>query len=157
LRILELGSGPGHLAKHILENCTASHYAALDFSDAMHGIARENLKGFTDKVSYLTRDFRRADWADGLADFDAVVTMQAAHKTRHKRHLPGFLVMARDTLRVGGLFLYSDHYAEAGSGKNEQLYLPRDEQAAALVQAGLKDVDCLLMEGGMALYRGAKA
>lgn len=43
LRILELGSGPGHLAREILVHCDVHIYVALDFSPAMHEIAAEHL------------------------------------------------------------------------------------------------------------------
>ena len=35
-RILELGSGPGFLAQHVLDIIPVSKYVALDFSEAMH-------------------------------------------------------------------------------------------------------------------------
>ena len=41
IRVLELGSGPGHLAKAILTACPrVTYYAAIDFSPAMHDLAR---------------------------------------------------------------------------------------------------------------------
>src|SRR5262249_48737925 len=63
--VLELGSGPGQLAEQILGQCTVRHYTALDFSEAMHSIAGERLGAWRDTVTYLTRDFRDAGWADG--------------------------------------------------------------------------------------------
>lgn len=43
LRILELGSGPGELAREILLHCDVASYTALDWSQAMHEIATEHL------------------------------------------------------------------------------------------------------------------
>src|SRR5215510_6735387 len=43
LRVLELGSGPGQLAREILLHCDVQSYVALDFSPAMHEIAAEHL------------------------------------------------------------------------------------------------------------------
>lgn len=42
-QILELGSGPGFLADHILKNLPLLCYVALDFSNAMHRLARQRL------------------------------------------------------------------------------------------------------------------
>jgi trans-aconitate methyltransferase len=39
-RILELGSGPGFLAERLLRRLPDAHYTALDFSPAMHELAR---------------------------------------------------------------------------------------------------------------------
>ena len=150
--ILELGSGPGHLAEVILQHCAVASYVALDFSAAMHDLARARLAAFLDRVEFVERDFRIPDWGAGLRNFDAVVTLQAAHEIRHKRHFVSFLVAARERLRNAGTLLYCDHYMERGSGKNPDLMLDRDAQLTALREAGFMDVSRLLDEGGMALY-----
>jgi SAM-dependent methyltransferase len=150
--ILELGSGPGHLAEQILRHCAVRRCVALDFSAAMHDLARARLKPFIDRVDFVQRDFREPDWGEGLGRFDAVVTLQAAHETRHKRHLPAFLRTARERLIAGGPLLYADHYAEEGSDKNPHLMVAREEQPIALENAGFGKVTLLLDNGGMALY-----
>jgi SAM-dependent methyltransferase len=148
--VLELGSGPGHLAEQILRQCAVRNYAALDFSEAMHTLARERLTDAKDKTVFLNRDFRDAGWPRDLGPFDAVITMQAAHETRHHRHLVPLLARAHGLLTAGGLLLYCDHYA--GPGKNPDLYVERGEQAGRLAQAGYMSAQCLHDEGGMALY-----
>jgi SAM-dependent methyltransferase len=150
--LLELGSGPGHLAEQILQHCAVRRYVALDFSAAMHDLARTLLHPFFDRVEFVRRDFRDPDWGTGLGRFDAIVTLQAAHETRHKRHLPAFLRAAKHCLIEGGTLLYADHYAEEESGKNPSLMLRRAEQPLALKQAGFSNVALLLDKGGMALY-----
>ncbi len=151
--ILELGSGPGHLAERMLQCCPIRRYVALDFSAAMHDLARERLTPFLDRVEFVQRDFRSPDWGTGLGRFDAVVTMQAAHETRHKRHLPALIRAAKQQLVRRGTLLYSDHYAEEGSDKNPLLMSTREEQRQALEQAGFMDIHLLLDESGMALHR----
>jgi SAM-dependent methyltransferase len=150
--VLELGSGPGHLAERILQCCPIRRYVALDFSAAMHDLARERLTHFLDRVEFVQRDFRSPDWGTGLGRFDAVVTMQAAHETRHKRHLPALICAAKQQLVRSGILLYSDHYAEEGSDKNPLLMATRQEQRQALKQAGFTDMHLMLDEGGMALH-----
>jgi SAM-dependent methyltransferase len=149
--ILELGSG--HLADRILQWCPIRRYVALDFSAAMHDLARERLARFLGRVEFVQRDFRSPDWGTGLGRFDAIVTMQAAHETRHKRHLPAFIGAAKQQLVRSGVLLYSDHYAEEGSDKNPLLMATRNEQRQALEQAGFTDIHLVLDEGGMALHR----
>jgi hypothetical protein len=148
--LLELGSGPGHLAEQLLIHCAISRYVALDFSVAMHQIAREKLSIFLDRAEFALRDFRDPDWGEGLGDFDAVVTMQAAHETRHKRHLPPLLAQARVRLAPQGLLLYCDHYA--GDGKHPDLFPTAEEQTNALLDAGFVHVARFLDMGGMALF-----
>lgn len=149
LRILELGSGPGHLAREILMHCDVAAYLALDFSSAMHDLAREHLGDLASRLTFLARDFRIPEWRTGLSGLDAIVTLQAVHETRHKRALP-LLAQARTTLRPGGQLLYCDHYFE--DGKRVGLTLDRAEQPEVIRAAGYEDVRLLRDEGGMALY-----
>src|SRR5262249_62221889 len=70
LRILELGSGPGHLAREILTRCDVADYVALDFSTPMHELAREHLgTDLAARVTFVTRDFRTPEWTHELAQF----------------------------------------------------------------------------------------
>jgi SAM-dependent methyltransferase len=138
------------LAEQLLIHCAISRYVALDFSSAMHQIARERLSAFLNKTEFVVRDFCEPDWGEGLGRFDAVVTMQAAHETRHKRHLPPLLTRARALLAPLGMLLYCDHYA--GDGKHTDLFPTAEEQPNALWNAGFVHVAKLLDVGGMALF-----
>lgn len=153
LRVLELGSGPGQLAREIVTHCDVATYVALDFSPAMHALAAEHLGELAPRVTFVVRDFREPDWAAGLGPFDAVVTLQAAHETRHKRHLVPLLERARTTLAPGGELLYADHYLTPES-KLPALSPARDDQPLALQQAGFVEVELRHEEGNMALWRG---
>jgi SAM-dependent methyltransferase len=153
LRMLELGSGPGQLAREILIHCDVATYVALDFSPAMHAIAAEYLGDLASRVTFVTRDFREATWADDVGTFDAVVTLQAAHETRHKRHLVPLLERARTAIAPGGVLLYADHYLTPETGI-PALAPARDEQPLALERAGFVDVEVCYEEGNMALWRG---
>jgi SAM-dependent methyltransferase len=150
LRVLELGSGPGHLAREILNHCNVAEYVALDFSNPMHELAREHLRELASRVTFVTRDFRSPDWTAGLSRFDAIITMQAVHETRHKRRALPLLTQARTVLRPGGKLLYCDHYF--GNGQNRALVLERLEQPEVLRAAGYSSVELVRDEGGMALY-----
>lgn len=153
LRILELGSGPGQLAREILIHCDVQTYVALDFSPAMHEIAAEHLGELASRATFVTRDFREPTWPEGLGAFDAVVTLQAAHETRHKRHLVALLERARTVIAPGGLVLYADHYLTPET-KLPALTPARDEQPLALERAGFGDVELVYEEASMALWRG---
>jgi SAM-dependent methyltransferase len=150
LHILELGSGPGHLAREILSRCDVAKYFALDFSDAMHELAREHLGPLASHTTFVTRDFRTPEWIAGFFDLDAIVTMQAVHETRHKRRALPLLAQTRALLRPGGQLLYCDHYLH--EGQNPRLVLERYEQPEVLRAAGYSSVELLRDEGGMALY-----
>jgi len=150
-RILELGSGPGHLAREILTHCDVVEYLALDFSEAMHDLARAHLGEFALRVTFITRDFRRPDWINDLPVPDAIVTMQAVHETRHKSRALPLLAQARTLLGPAGTLLYCDHYFTERA--NPGLVLGRAEQPQVLRAAGYSRVELVRDEGGMALYR----
>jgi ubiquinone/menaquinone biosynthesis C-methylase UbiE len=60
LRILERGSGPGFLAEKILAAVPGIHYTMLDFSPAMHELARQRLGPLMQHVRPLVANFKRA-------------------------------------------------------------------------------------------------
>lgn len=151
LRILELGSGPGLLAHEILLRCDVSAYVALDWSQATHDLAAEHLGDLAPRVTFVVRDFREATWPANLGVFDTIVTMQAAHETRHKRHVVPLLARARTLLAPGGLLLYCDGYLHPDT-KLPALFFDRADQPRALERAGLVDVRLLHDEGNQALY-----
>jgi len=153
LRILELWSGPGQLARELLVHCDVQSYVALDFSPAMHEIAAEHLGELARRLTFITRDFREPAWPADLGPFDAIVTLQAAHETRHKRHLVPLLERARSVLASGGLVLYADHYLTPDT-KLPALSPARADQPLALERAGFVDVHLRYEEGNMALWCG---
>ena len=153
--VLELGSGPGHLAGSLLGNCAISRYVALDFSAAMHQLARARLEPLEANVEFVTQDFPMHNWGEHLDQFDAVVTMQAAHEVRHTRHLVAFFAEARKCLKPDGVFLYCDSYA--AEGRHPNLFVSPEDQPLRLEQAGFRNITKLLDLGGMALFRATSA
>jgi len=151
--VLELGSGPGFLAAHILGKLPQSRLHLLDFSDAMHALARARLGSRADLVHFIVRSFREPSWPAGLGTYDYVVTNQAVHELRHKRYALEFHRAVRSLLRPNGAYLVCDHYAGDDGMKNQELYMTVEEQRAALHDAGYVTVDQLLYKGGLVLHR----
>ena len=56
VEILEIGAGPGYLAKHLLERCPQIHYSAFDFSAAMQQLSKSKLS---------SSEWERADYILG--------------------------------------------------------------------------------------------
>jgi len=152
-RILELGSGPGFLAEHLLGAWPGLDYTALDFSPAMHQLAAERLGERAARVRFVQRSFREAAWVDGLGPFDVVVTHQAVHELRHKDHATTLHAQVRPLLAAGGRYLVCDHHLGGEGLSNDQLYMTVDQQRDALLRAGFTDVEAVLVKGGLALHR----
>lgn len=157
LRILELGSGPGLLAKRVLEDVPVAEYVLFDFSEPMMRMARETL-GERPEVSYHLGDFKLPNWPSGLdGPFDAVISMQAIHEIRHKRHVPWLYAQAGTLLRSGGTLLVSDAEPTAEHSEQvRQLASSRKEQEYAMLWAGFEQVTCHKFEHQYYLFSAKK-
>jgi hypothetical protein len=137
----------------VLEQVPAlPHYVLLDFSPAMHVLARERLGRFAARASFLERDFKDPSWSAGLGPFDAVVTVQAIHELRHKRHASALHAQVREILAPQGIYLMCDHHTDVGEQRNDQLFMSLAEHETSLRAAGFVTVERLAERGGMALY-----
>lgn len=152
VRVLELGSGPGFLAEHILSRSPNVHIVLLDFSEPMHAMAKERLAPYLGRASFLLRSFKDDDWNVDLSCFDHVVTNQAVHEVRHKRHTATLHAAVRRCLSPGGTYLMSDHYAGDDGMKNSELYPSVEEHRIALQDAGFGHIRELRRQNGMVLY-----
>jgi SAM-dependent methyltransferase len=152
-RVLELGSGPGFLAQRLLQELDNISYVALDFSDAMHELARARLGPLAERVEFVTADFKDPIWTEGLGSFDCIVTLQAVHELRHKRYATTLHRQARSVLAPNGLYLFCDHFVGEGGMENAELYMSLKEQQASLVAAGFAVVERCLQVGSVSMHR----
>ena len=150
--VLELGSGPGFLARFLLDALPQLDYTALDFSPAMHVLAAQRLGEASSRVRFIERSFRDPAWMEGLGPFDHVVTNQAVHELRHKRHTRTLHEQVRGLLAPEGCYLVCDHFAGDGGMSNDQLYMNVEEQRIALKEAGFARVVPVLLKRGLMLY-----
>lgn len=156
-RVLELGSGPGFLAHKLLTELSDLRMTLLDFSEAMHSLARRRLGPLLGRAEFLVGSFKESDWFRELSDFHAVVTNQAVHELRHKRYAEELHRQVARVLRPGGTYLVCDHFLGAGGMTNEQLYLTAAEQQSALESAGYQSVRQVLLIGGLVMHRATTA
>jgi len=144
--LLELGSGPGFLAEYILSRCPAvERYRLLDFSQHMLTMSRKRLPAFGARVSFLQVDFKQSGWTDKVdAIYDCIVTIQAVHELRHKRHALKFYEECGRLLNEGGLLLVCDRLPQDTSERDRALFMTEAEQLTVLRQAGFANVAVLL-------------
>lgn len=144
---LELGSGPGFLAEWLLRDDPRRRLTLIDFSPAMHELARRRLGYSARRAEFLERDFKTESWMCGLGMFDAVVTNQAVHELRHKTYASALHKQVRTLLAPGGNYLVCDHFAGPGGMANTDLYMTIEEQKSALAAAGFVVTEVLRKEG----------
>jgi SAM-dependent methyltransferase len=157
-RVLELGSGPGLLAHRVLQRCPdLESYTLMDFSEPMLTLSRERLAAFP-AASFVLASFKSEDWTRRVGGrFDCVVSRQAVHELRHKRHAPRLYEQIYQVLSVPGLVLICDHTPFDDSAKSVALYMTEQEQQQALSHARFTNVHMKLATNSLRHYAGDRA
>jgi ubiquinone/menaquinone biosynthesis C-methylase UbiE len=106
-RILDLGTGPGHIPLLIVERDRDAHVTGIDLADHMLALAERKRAAspHRDRLCFARADAKGLDAADD--SFDTVVSNTILH------HIPDpmpFLREARRVLRPGGTLLIRDLY-----------------------------------------------
>ena len=153
--VLELGSGPGFFARRILEAMPSARYSALDFSSAMHTLAKERLGPLSARMQFIQANFKEQHWSANLPRFDAVVAIQSVHEVRHKRHAPSLYRAIRELLQSEGVFWMCDHILGENGMNNCDLYMTAQEHELALSAGGFSSIRMLLEKHGLILFRAA--
>lgn len=154
-RVLELGPGPGFLAEVVLAQCpNLASYTLFDFSAPMLDMSRARLARFA-AVEFVLGDFKSPGWQRALhGPYDAVISMQAVHEIRHKRHVPKLYQEIRGLLGPDGMLLVADHIPKDDSLRWTSLHMTADEQLAALSWAGFPQVQIVSAVERLVLVRG---
>ncbi|MGB5439709.1 MAG: class I SAM-dependent methyltransferase [Gammaproteobacteria bacterium] len=155
LIVLELGSGPGFLAEHLLRLLPDLRLTLLDFSPAMHSLARTRLAEYPSRTRFYEKDFKDADWINNIDKFDAVITNQAIHELRHKQHATTLHRQVKCVLKPDAPYLVCDHFYGEGGLSNASLYMTINEQAQAIVNAGFTSVKQVIQAGTLVMHRAA--
>ena len=167
-RILDLGTGSGHLLALVLAARPGARGVAVDFSPTMIDKARERFHG---NAGVEVVDHNLDNPLPPLGTFDVVVSSFAIHHVVHerKRELYGEIWAA---LESGGVFCNLEHVASP-SEASHALFLkamgitPADEdpsnklldvetQLRWLREIGFRDVDCYWKWRELALLVGRK-
>ena len=155
INVLELGSGPGFLAHFLLNEISNLSLTLLDFSPAMHELAQRRLSNQSAQIEFILRDFKDSAWTEHLGQYDSIITNQAVHELRHKRHASNLHKQVRTILKPGGAYLVSDHYYGNGGLDNGNLYMTAEEQGKALVSSGFSEVKHVVTAGSLVLHYAA--
>jgi SAM-dependent methyltransferase len=154
-RILEIGSGPGFLAEHLLNQDQDLSYVMFDFSPAMHELARARLSTLNVQPQYIERSFKDKNWYSDLGQFDCILTHQTIHELRHKHHAANFHSQVLSILYPGGSYLVCDHFYGQGGQDNSELYMSIEEHIQALRSAGFVLIRQVMLKGGLVLFRAS--
>lgn len=152
--ILELGSGPGFLAQHLLSQLDHIEYTAFDFSEVMHQLAQEKLNSSErSRAKYFVGNFKEPNWQNTLdRKYDFIIIHQALHELRHKQHAANFHKIVRTLLNPDGIYLVCDHLCVPHAMQNNQLYMNKQEHLDAFSQASFQEIKMPLEIEGLCLF-----
>ena len=152
-QVLEIGSGPGFLAKHLLSNCPNILYTALDFSEVMHELSKSKLSANElVRTQYLIADFKQEDWLDSLTKYDAIIIHQALHELRHKAYANQFHQQIKKLLKQDAIYLICDHIFAPDAMQNNELFMSKHEHFQSIKQAGYSDIELVKELKGLCLF-----
>jgi SAM-dependent methyltransferase len=156
-RVLELGSGPGFLAHRVLHSCPhLAGYTLLDFSEPMLALGRERLSAFP-TASFAHASFKSEEWPRRVGGpFDCIVSMQAVHELRNKRHALRLYEQAHQILTAPGRIMICDHTPFDDSPTSTALYMTEDEQLEALARARFANLRVELRMDSLVVYVGER-
>lgn len=167
-RVLDLGTGGGHLIGLLRRRRPTAEFVGLDVSAAMLAAARERFAG-DPHVLILAHDL--GDPLPVIGVFDAVVSAFAIHHLEHPRQR-ALYAEASARLAPGGIFVNLEHVSSPSARLHAEFleaigYGPGEEDGSNrltdvgshlrwLRAAGLTDVDCVWKWREMALLIGTR-
>jgi SAM-dependent methyltransferase len=114
--VLELGIGPGYMARHILERNETISYEGLDFSDAFFVVAAETIGHLMDRVTLTKADLMDQNWPRSLARTPgAIISTWALHDLGGQQAIADVYARCYETLGEGGVLVNGDFIKPDGT------------------------------------------
>ena len=114
--VLELGLGPGYMARHILERNQTLSYEGLDFSSAFFEIAKNTIGKFMSRVMLTKADLMDCQWPRSLSRQPGVIiSTWALHDLGSPKAVGDVYARCYETLPPGGIFLNGDFIKPDGT------------------------------------------
>jgi SAM-dependent methyltransferase len=144
-RVVELGIGPGYLAKYLLEAMSAVEYHGIDFSRAMIDIARNRLSNYSERITYTQVDLVQDDW-ENMVDkpINAIVSTWALHDLGSQENVNTVYEKSSNALGNKGILLNGDFIRP--NGTTHEFEAGRFEitrHLELLRNAGFEKAECL--------------
>jgi len=114
--VLELGIGPGYMARHILERNRTITYEGLDFSEVFFEIARETVGDMLHRVTLTKADLMNQSWPDSLSKRPgAIISTWALHDLGGQQAVADVYARCYETLPMGGVLVNGDFIKPDGT------------------------------------------
>jgi SAM-dependent methyltransferase len=114
--VVELGIGPGYMARHLLQRNSAISYEGLDFSEAFFAIARETAGDLLPRLTLTRADLTQPDWPKRLSKTPgAIISTWALHDLGSEQAVADVYARCHETLPKGGVLVNGDFIKPEGT------------------------------------------
>jgi SAM-dependent methyltransferase len=114
--VVELGIGPGYMARHILERDETITYEGVDFSDAMFDIATATIGDLMARVILTSAGLLDNSWPSKLSRQPvAIISTWALHDLGNLRAVADVYERCFETLPPGGVLVNGDFIKPDGA------------------------------------------
>lgn len=114
--VLELGLGPGYMARHILKRNDFISYEGLDFSEVFFDVARETIGDRMARVTLTNADLMDPAWPRSLSrQPHAIVSTWALHDLGSQQAIADVYTHCYAVLPEGGILLNGDFVKPDGT------------------------------------------
>ncbi len=143
--VVELGIGPGYMARHILERNAEVTCEGVDFSAQMFDIARETLGPLMARVTLTTADLLDPVWPAKLSrQPHAIISTWALHDLGSEAAVASVYAKCFETVAPGGILVNGDFIKPDGTDFDyEPGRFAITRHLELLTGAGFTDARCL--------------
>lgn len=143
--VLELGIGPGYMARHILERDRTIRYEGLDFSTVFFDVATRTLGDLRSRVTLTKADLTDPSWPSHLARAPhAIISTWALHDLGGQQPVADVYRRCCETLPQGGILVNGDFIKPEGTAWDyEPGRFAIERHLTLLRQAGFSDATSL--------------
>jgi SAM-dependent methyltransferase len=114
--VLELGLGPGYMARHILERNPGLSYEGLDFSEEFFDVARKTIGTYLPWVKLTKADLMDQAWLHSLSrQPGAIVSTWALHDLGGQQAVADVYARCYEVLPEGGVLMNGDFIKPDGT------------------------------------------
>jgi SAM-dependent methyltransferase len=114
--VLELGLGPGYLARHLLDRQPDITYEGLDFSDAFFEIAKKTIGKHLPRVVLTKADLLDQSWPKTLSRQPrAIISTWTLHDLGSQQAVEAVYARCYETLPEGGVLVNGDFIKPEGT------------------------------------------
>ena len=114
--VVELGIGPGYMARHVLERNRVVSYEGVDFSSAFFAIARETIGDLMHRVTLTSADLMDQNWPKKLSRTPgAIISTWALHDLGSQQAVSDVYARCYETLPKGGVLVNGDFIKPEGT------------------------------------------